>query len=146
MFRRFLMGLQFLIGISAVAGGVALIATNGLGMPVAWLADSPFSSYVWPGVILAVFVGGPHLGATWAMLVYSSRVSEALATAGFSLLIWVFTEISIIKHGNWLQGFYFALSLITLISVMVILRREQGIYYRQIKQISCTDTKIISRA
>lgn len=144
--RRFLMGFEFLIGVSAVAGGIALIATNGLGMPISWLAESPFNSYIWPGAILVFFVGGPHLGATWAMLVYSSRVSEALATAGFGLLIWVFTELSIIKHSNWLQGLYFALSLITLISVMIMLRKEQGVYYRQIKQISCTDTKITLRA
>ena len=54
------------IGITAIAGGIALIigaatATSGGAVPdAAYLGGSPFTSYIIPGLVLAVVVGGTH--------------------------------------------------------------------------------------
>ena len=47
--------------LSAIAGGIAVLVTNGLGMPTSMLASGPFVSFTWPGVILAVVVGGSQV-------------------------------------------------------------------------------------
>ena len=67
------------IGITAVAGGVALIvgaatSTSGGAIPdAAYLGGSPFTSYIVPGLVLAVVVGGTALwggaGGVWNTLV-----------------------------------------------------------------------------
>jgi uncharacterized membrane protein len=43
--------------LSSFAGAVMAIAFNGAGVPLEYLADSPFDSYLVPGLILAVLLG-----------------------------------------------------------------------------------------
>jgi hypothetical protein len=112
----------FLIGISAVVGGYNLIMSNGSGMSVALLNNSPFTSYFWPGVILALVVGGTHLAAAvslWTKFHYSPEVA---AISGFGLLIWIFTELNIIGQSHWLQILYFGLGIITIITSILLIR------------------------
>ncbi len=113
---------QFWIGLSAVVGGYGLVAKDGLGMPLTWLEKSPFTSYFWPGMILAVIVGGTHLVASvmlWRKAQYSM---ESLAVAAFGLQIWIFTEMYIIEQANILQIVYFAFTIISLLIVMYSLK------------------------
>ena len=43
---------------SAIAGGVALLVTGGLGMPASMLASAPFRSFVVPALIIALALTG----------------------------------------------------------------------------------------
>ncbi|WP_431245664.1 hypothetical protein [Leifsonia xyli] len=101
------------VGLTAVAGGLALIigaATAGDGSgavpPNAYLGGSPFTSYVAPGVILAVIVGGTQLLA--AVLVGRGSAAGAFAAtvAAFGLLIWIFVQMVFIPF-SVLQAIYF---------------------------------------
>jgi len=104
------------IGVTAVAGGLALIigaltaASGGVVPPRAYLGGSPFTTYVVPGLILAVVVGGTHLTAS--VLVGRERPSGAFATAvaAFGLLIWIFVQMMFIPFSP-LQAAYFVAGL-----------------------------------
>lgn len=120
-----------LIGISAVWGGYGLITTNGLGMPVSWLSTSLFTSYFWPGIILLVLVGGTYLLSAFLLWKQSRLAMEGLATAGFGLLIWIFTEMYIMRQSYWLHVLYFGIGIVTLIGTMLLLKygKRQGDEY-----------------
>jgi hypothetical protein len=107
--------------LSSFAGAVLAIAANGAGVPVEYLANSPFSSYLIPGLILGLVVGGTHLAGAIALVV-GHRVALLLsAVAGFGMLIWIFAELAIIKQFSWLQAVYFALGTLELTIVLALL-------------------------
>lgn len=112
---RFIALFEFLIGLSAIAGGYGLITTNGLGMPVTLLKNSPFSSYFWPGVILLCIIGGSYTLASLTLLKHTRYMQEMQAVAGFGMLIWIFTELYTIRQPHMLQAIYFGFAILTLI-------------------------------
>lgn len=107
--------MQLLISVSAIGGGVGLIFTNGLGMPISYLEDSFFSSFFIPGLILTVVVGGLHLLAAYLHFRKNTYAIEVSAIAAFGLLIWIFTEVNVIPEHNILQMLYFMLAIIEII-------------------------------
>jgi hypothetical protein len=63
--------------LSAIGGGIAL-ATGIDKPPTDWLAGTPFSNYMIPGLILAVVVGGSAIAGTITST--EARVGRAEAT------------------------------------------------------------------
>lgn len=107
--------------LSALAGGIAIIATNGLGMPVSMLRSGPFDSFLVPGFILIVVVGGTQ---TTAALLLVARAESSLiwsAVAGFGMIIWIFVETGIIGGSSWLQVLYFVTGTAQLALVLALL-------------------------
>ncbi|WP_271177184.1 hypothetical protein [Leifsonia poae] len=107
--------------VSAVVGGIAILATGGLGMPASMLDDGPFTSFTWPGLILLVVIGGSQVVA--GMQLIGRRPSALLwsAVAGFGMLIWIFVETGIIRGMSWLQALYFASGTLQLVLVLALL-------------------------
>jgi hypothetical protein len=105
--RRFSQQALLIVGflnlMSAAAGGAGIAATNGLGMPKSWLAGSPFASYLWPGLVLLVVVGGTQ------------------AIAGFGMIIWIYVEVTILPVTSWLQPAYFATGTLQVVLVLLAL-------------------------
>jgi hypothetical protein len=116
-------GLEILLGIGAVAGGIALMAgPHGeiLPFPVSALAGSPFADYFVPGAILFTILGlGPL--ATAALAWRRHPVAPFLAFAvGGALLIWMIVEIVIVGYHDDppLQPIYLGMGIvITLVGV-----------------------------
>jgi uncharacterized membrane protein (DUF373 family) len=104
--------------LSAIGGAVALLLTNGLGMPLAMLNGSPFSSFVIPALFLLVIVGGTQsLGLTLLL----RRDASALlwsAVAGFGMTIWIMVETVAIQGFSVLQAVYFTLGILQLALVI----------------------------
>jgi hypothetical protein len=104
--------------LSATGGAVALLLTNGLGMPLAMLNGSPFSSFVIPALLLLVIVGGTQsLGLTLLL----RRDASALlwsAVAGFGMTIWIMVETVAIQGFSVLQAVYFTLGILQLALVI----------------------------
>ena len=107
--------------LSALVGAVLAIATNGAGVPLEYLNNSPFSSYFIPGLILGVVVGGTQLAAAIALLAKRDKALVLSAIAGFGMLIWTFVELAMIQQYSWLQGAYFILGGLELILVFALL-------------------------
>ncbi len=86
------------------------------------LSTTPFTTFVIPGLILGFIVGGTQfLGAI--MLWLNARLQyEAAALAGFTLLIWMCTEIFMIPSHHWIQIVYLVFAMITLAATMFFLK------------------------
>ena len=118
---RVLIALLVFGTLSCLAGSVLAIAANGAGVPVEYLSNSPFSSYMVPGLILGVVVGGTQLAAATALLARRGSALLLSAIAGFGMLIWIFVELAIIGQYSWLQAAYFILGGLELILVLAVL-------------------------
>ena len=117
MVRVPLLIIQGFVALTAFAGGIALIVGSlnpELGgvivPPQEFLEGSPFRSFVIPGLLLAVVLGGVHLIA-FLMLVWRHRWAHfAAAAAGAAALIWIFVQMVYIPFSA-LQAVYFACGL-----------------------------------
>jgi hypothetical protein len=115
--RIVLLVLTGAVGVTAVAGGVALILgalvsdlATVLSPPVAYLEGSPFATFLVPGLVLAVVVGGTHLAAFAALLRRTPRRHLVTTIAAFGVLIWIFVQMMFIPFSP-LQAGYFAAGL-----------------------------------
>jgi hypothetical protein len=113
------------VALTAGLGGITLAA--GIDkFPVAWLAGTPFRSYLIPGLILAVVVGGSATGAALATL--RSRGTGALSSmlAGAIMLGWLAGERLILPPAAfppqlwWLEAIYVAAGLLMAAPAVVI--------------------------
>lgn len=130
LWRRALLVLTGLFVVSTIAGFLYLGPAGAPGWSPAFLAGSPFTSYLWPGIILLVVVGGTQL---IAFLLLSRRRSSApfwAAVAGFGMVVWIVAE-QLLFHvpdvsGQWLllpilQAVYSAVGLAELGCVLALL-------------------------
>jgi hypothetical protein len=106
--------------VSSFGGAVLAIIFNGAGVPPEILAGTWFPSFLAPGLILGIIVGGTHAAAAFALLKRRQWALLASAVAGFAMLIWIFTELAIIGY-SWLQSVYFGLGALELILVLALL-------------------------
>ena len=121
-----LIGILAIEGVLALAGGVLLVAAPSgrlLQMPAVWLDRTPFSSYLVPGLLLAVALGLLPLFAAFALWRARSvpglrRVERALGmdtgwlasfAAGMGIMIWIVTQIAMVRLFHPMQLFIFAL-------------------------------------
>jgi hypothetical protein len=105
------------VGLTALAGGAALIVgsldaslATVLSPPIGYLDGSPFDSYLIPGIVLGLVLGGVHLAAFVLVLRRHDRWVLVSAIAAFDALIWIFVQMSVIPF-SFLQAFYFAVGL-----------------------------------
>ncbi|ROR33441.1 hypothetical protein EDF63_1855 [Curtobacterium sp. JUb34] len=102
------------VGLTAVAGGIALVVgvdAELFAPATSVLADTVFRSFVVPGLLLAVIVGGTHLLAAILAVRRSRWTVLAVAAAAFVLLVWIFVETAMIPW-SLLQAVYFAVGLL----------------------------------
>ena len=120
MARRILIVALYFGAISALVGGVLGVAANGAGMPLDYLKGTPFASYLGPGLILAVVIGGTQGLAAFTTHRDHPYSRIAASIAGFGMIIWIFVELAVISEYSWLQTLYFALGAGELILVLVL--------------------------
>lgn len=109
-----LLVLHAAVAATAAAGGAVMSAGSiwpglggGLVPPASYLEGSPFTSYLVPGLLLLVLLGGVH---ALAFIVQLRRTRHAVlwsAVAAFDLLIWIFVQMVYIPF-SVLQVLYFA--------------------------------------
>lgn len=107
--------------LSAIAGSLGVLFGAGLGMPTSMLAGGPFTSFVIPGVVLLVVVGGTQ---SWAAALLVARRESALlwtSVAGIGMLVWIFVETVIVHGGSWLQVLYFTTGSAQIVLVLALL-------------------------
>lgn len=103
--------LTLVVGLLAVPCGILLII-NGLGMPRSVLATTPFDSFLIPGLVLSIVVGGSLLGAAWLIQGRHPRAWLASLAAGVILLGWIVIESLMIADGRGLQAFILVTALL----------------------------------
>jgi hypothetical protein len=103
-----------LLGLGALAGGVALVSKpdgSVMQFDVALLAGSPFADYTIPGLILGGLFGiGSFVVAGLGLARF--RVAPFLAFAiGCGQMIWIVVELAIIKELSFLHPLCFGIGL-----------------------------------
>jgi hypothetical protein len=118
---------QAFVALTAVAGGVVLMIgaldagfSSSWTPPAAYLEGSPFPSYLVPGIILAVVIGGGHALALAELALHRPWTLLAAAAAGFALLIWIFVQMAVIPF-SVLQAVYFGAGLAEIGLVLLLL-------------------------
>ena len=92
--------------VSAIAGFLFLGPGGAVGWPLEFLEGTSFDSYLWPGLILLLVVGGSQLLAF--VLLAMRRASAPLwtAVAGFAMVIWIIAEQLLFRvpdvSGEWI--------------------------------------------
>jgi hypothetical protein len=113
--RRTLLGLHIFHAISAIGGGIALVA-GALPVPVALLRHTPFDSFVVPGIFLGVVIGGSAVIGVRALLAQSRHTPAISAAAGAIMVGWILGETALIEGFSWLQGLYLLTGSIVLVA------------------------------
>jgi hypothetical protein len=112
--KKLLISLQVFNGLTAVAGGLALM--SGTIKMAGWTNYTAFPDLYFPGVILFAVVGGSALIAALAMMKRVTGAEIASLTAGMIMLFWIVGEIVSIREFHWLQVIY----LLTSIAILAI--------------------------
>ena len=107
--------------LSAVGGSIAMLVTDGLGMPRVMLEGSPFDSFAIPAVVLLVIVGGTQVLAAVQLLRRAPSALLWAAIAGFGMTIWIVVETVVIRGFSALQGIYLATGLAQIALVVALL-------------------------
>lgn len=128
MRRTVLLDLNLFLGVTAIAGGVALL-TGWIKMPLSSLAGSPFSDYTVPAILLVVAVGGTALLAAWLVHLRLNVGVPASVVAGAAIMVFEIVEWSVIGFA-WLQAAYMAIgvliiSLATWVPLAQVARRAE---------------------
>lgn len=118
--RAGLLVTEAFVALTAIAGGSVLIigallpeAATVMSPPEDYLIGTPFESYLVPGLLLAIVVGGLHAAAFVLELTRNAWHLLAATTAGFAVLIWIFVQMVFIPF-SFLQAVYFVAGLVEL--------------------------------
>jgi len=101
--RGLLVGLELLVAAAAVYGGVGLAAGNLIGMPADWLAGTPFTSWLWPGVFLLLVVALPMGVAAVLELRRAPAAAAVSIVAGAGQVGWIAVQLLVMQRYHVLQ-------------------------------------------
>lgn len=116
--------LELFVGVIAAVCGPLLIVTDGLGMDRGELDATPFTSFVMPGIVLAL-VGIVLVIAGIRLLRRTAWGIDASLMAGGMLLGWIVIETSWIDAGRELQVAIIAAALGVILGSLSLRRRRR---------------------
>ena len=120
---RTLFFLHALIGIGAMAGGMAPILdpVSPIGISVDALKNSPFDNFLIPGIILFTVIGlGNVIGAVTTC--FKSKYQGYISgTLGGALVIWIVVQCIMLRAVVFLHVLFFILGIIQAALAVVIL-------------------------
>jgi hypothetical protein len=114
MNRLALILLTLFVAAGAIFGGIGLILEADLGMDLALLDGTPFSTYVIPGYILLLAVGGSNLVAGILLLINHEQAPSFAFLAGAVLTVWIAVQVVMIGMISFLQPAFFTFGLMTM--------------------------------
>jgi hypothetical protein len=114
MNRIALLLLTIFVALSAAFGGIALIIEADLGLSTSLLSGTPFASFVVPGYILLIGVGGSSTLAAVLLMIDHPQASSFAFLAGAVLTVWIAVQVVMIGMISILQPAMFTLGLMTM--------------------------------
>ena len=107
--------LQAFIGLGAVAGGLSLILDPSgatLGTPLELLEDTPFTTFLIPGIVLFTVNGLGSLAGAVASFVRHRYAGEVALALGAFLIAWILVQVYWMSGVHWLHWLYLVLGII----------------------------------
>lgn len=121
--------LHLIVGIGAIAGGLAAIINpiDPLGVPLSLLDGSPFHSYLPIGIFLFGVIGIGNIIGSILLFLFPTFANIASFMLGLLLMLWIIIQCIIIKTVNFLHVIFFLIGFIesTLASITL---RKMGLY------------------
>jgi hypothetical protein len=117
---RYALGaLLALFALNALGGGIYAVR-GAPGVPIAWLFGSPFATYLVPGLVLLVVIGGSMMIAAIAVLAcwWSAKLLARLAA--MIVLGWLAAQVAIIGLVSWMQP-------VTAVAALLVLLLAAGL-------------------
>ena len=114
-------------GVLAVAGGLALVVRpdgHWLRLSLEFLDTTPFSTYLIPGLLLLVVVGGTQLAAGMACWRLRPGHLRMAALAAAVLGGWIAAQALILGAVIWLQPLFFLVAVVELMMVGAAVPRK----------------------
>lgn len=111
------------------------------------LNGSPFGSYLVPGMILALVLGGAHSVAFLLTLRRRPWYALASAVAAFATLIWISVQMAYIPF-SFLQAAYFGFGMAEIGCIMLLLveRRPMSLCLSIVSQRHCLSPALVCRS
>jgi hypothetical protein len=106
--------LQLFVAVMALPVGFMMIVdANGspLGIPHDWIADSPFASFLVPGIFLLLVNGVGQLAGAILAITRHWLAPWVMGALGVGLLIWIGVQVLMIPF-SFLQPVIFAIGLV----------------------------------
>lgn len=104
--KKILYLLITLMAVSAFVSGLLLIRNpmgESMGLSLSLLEGSPFPDYFFPGILLILLIGTPHL----LSLIYLARNHRhqflMVMASGLVLMSWIIIQILLIHTANWMH-------------------------------------------
>ena len=117
MRKRLFYGLgvvQALVGVGAVAGGLALVldpSGESLGTPIELLEKTPFATFLVPGIVLFIVNGLGSLAGAIASFARQRHAGEMAVALGAFLVAWIAVQVYWMEP-HWLHALYFGLGVL----------------------------------
>lgn len=124
---KILFALHLFVGIGAIAGGLAAITNPNepLGMSVASLKNSPFRSYLIPGIILFAIIGLGNIFSAVVFLFKFKLQGYISSIFSFALVIWIIVQCIILNSIVFLHVLYFGIGLIqAILSISILFEKR----------------------
>ncbi len=121
--------LQVFIGLGAVGGGLGLaLEPSGanLGIPLALLENTPFSSYLVPGIVLFTVNGSGSLLGAAASFIRHRYAGETAMALGVFLVAWIMLQVYWFAGIHWLHALYFGLGSLELVLGWLLRNARRG--------------------
>ncbi len=126
--RILAMGVLLFLGVTSVIGAVPLLLDpygSPLSMPQSMLANSPFHSYLVPGLVLLVCNGLLSLIIFLAVARRQKTYGRWIFVQGIILAVWLLVEIAVLRFMVWAHWFYGAVACL-LLTCGWLLRNESS--------------------
>ena len=111
---HFLGALQVFIGLTAIAGGLGLVADPSgtkMHIPLEWLSNSPFFNYFVPGLVLLIVNGVGNFFAGIVTFLRNRYAGNIAVACGTFLVLFILIEVWFIGVQSLLQPLYLLLGL-----------------------------------
>jgi hypothetical protein len=117
-------GLQVFVGVMAVPVGLLMVADpNGspVGIPHDWIADTPFGSFLLPGLFLLLVNGVGQLGAAALAIARHWLAPWVMGGLGVALVAWIAVQLLFIPL-SFLQPLIFVIGAVEGVVALLWLR------------------------
>ncbi len=121
-----LLALTSFSALTAIGGGVGVLVT-GLGIPKSQLEGTPFDSFLVPGLLLAIAVGGSLATAAVSLLQRVRWQGRVAMASGGVMLGWIAVESLMIHDGRPLQIAVAVTSLLILLLGWLQMRQDETV-------------------
>lgn len=124
---RLLFTLHMFVGVGALAGGYAAIINpqEPFGMSAMYLKNSPFTSFLIPGIILFTVIGLGNIFSAIAMC-FKFRYQGYLSSVfSWALVIWIIVQCIMLNAIAFLHILFFIIGLIkAALSIIILLDKK----------------------